>query len=172
MLSLPDRFVLRAAAAFVALSAVGCASAPRESLPPSRGEIVLESRDDSASVGGAIAGVAMEMVGVPYRYGGTAPEEGFDCSGLVHYAYNQAGYEVPRTSQELFRAVRKISLDDADAGDLMFFQDQTKLSHVGIYLGDGLFVHAPATGANVAIASLDSAYYQQHLVAVGRLLPQ
>jgi cell wall-associated NlpC family hydrolase len=54
----------------------------------------------------------------------------------------------------------------------MFFQDQTKLSHVGIYLGEGLFVHAPATGQNVAIGSLDTPYYRQHLVAVGRLLPQ
>jgi cell wall-associated NlpC family hydrolase len=53
----------------------------------------------------------------------------------------------------------------------MFFQDQTKLSHVGIYVGDGLFVHAPASGENVAVASLDSPYYREHLVAVGRLLP-
>ena len=114
---------------------------------------------------------AIALVGTPYRYGGNTPQGGFDCSGLVYYAYEQAGYRVPRTSQELFRAARKISVDDADPGDLMFFQDQTKLSHVGIYLGDGLFVHAPASGQNVAVGSLDSAYYQQHLVAVGRLLP-
>ena len=78
--------------------------------------------------------------------------------------------EVPRTSRELFRAARKIAVGEADPGDLMFFQDQTKLSHVGIYLGDGLFVHAPANGQNVAVASLDSPYYQAHFVAVGRLL--
>ena len=78
---------------------------------------------------------------------------------------------MPRTSQELFRAARKIAVGDADPGDLMFFQDQTKLSHVGIYVGDGLFVHAPASGQNVAVASLDSPYYREHLVAVGRLLP-
>ncbi|MNC98737.1 Murein DD-endopeptidase MepH precursor [compost metagenome] len=67
--------------------------------------------------------------------------------------------------------MRKISVGDADPGDLMFFQDQTKLSHVGIYLGDGRFVHAPASGQNVAVSSLDTPYYQAHLVAVGRLLP-
>jgi cell wall-associated NlpC family hydrolase len=68
-------------------------------------------------------------------------------------------------------AARKIALGEANAGDLMFFQDQAKLSHVGIYLGDGMFVHAPASGQNVAVASLDTPYYQQHLVAIGRLLP-
>ena len=112
------------------------------------------------------------MVGTRYRFGGIDPIQGFDCSGLVYYAYGQAGYHVPRTSQELFRAARKISVGDADPGDLMFFQDQTKLSHVGIYLGEGLFVHAPASGQNVAVSSLSSPYYQQHLVAVGRLLPE
>jgi len=111
------------------------------------------------------------MVGARYRNGGTDPIEGFDCSGLAFYAYGQAGYRIPRTSQEQFRAARKIALGDADAGDLVFFQDQEKLSHVGIYLGDGRFVHAPASGQQVTVARLDSAYYQQHLVAVGRLLP-
>lgn len=133
--------------------------------------MTVEPRVADAAVGGAIADVAMGMVGTRYLYGGTDPLKGFDCSGLVWYAYEQAGYRVPRTSQELFRAARKISVDEADPGDLMFFQDQTKLSHVGIYLGEGLFVHAPASGQNVAVGSLDSAYYRQHLVAVGRLLP-
>ena len=130
----------------------------------------METRIADEAVGGAIAEVAMGMVGTRYRYGGTDPIEGFDCSGLVYYSYGQAGYEVPRTSHELFRAVRKISVGEADPGDLMFFQDQTKLSHVGIYLGDGRFVHAPASGENVTVATLASPYYLEHLVAVGRLL--
>jgi cell wall-associated NlpC family hydrolase len=147
----------------------GCASAP--AAPAGYGRVAVEPRVADAAVGGAIADVAMGMVGTRYRYGGTDPDEGFDCSGLVYYAYGQAGYEVPRTSQEMFRTARKIAIAEADPGDLMFFQDQTKLSHVGIYLGDGMFVHAPASGREVAVASLDSPYYQQHLVAVGRLLP-
>lgn len=150
--------------------ATGCASAPSRTAPvaPVRGSLVPEA---APSPGGAVADIAMGMVGTRYRYGGTDPSEGFDCSGLVFYTYGQVGYRVPRTSQELFRAARKISIGDADRGDLMFFQDQAKLSHVGIYLGDGRFVHAPASGQNVTVASLDSDYYQQHLVAVGRLLP-
>jgi cell wall-associated NlpC family hydrolase len=156
--------------AAIAAATAGCAGsriAPSEA--PRR--VTVEPRMGDAAVGGAIAEVAMGMVGTRYLYGGTDPIEGFDCSGLVYYAYEQAGYRVPRTSQELFRAARKISIGDADPGDLMFFQDQTKLSHVGIYLGHGRFVHAPASGKNVAVGSLESAYYQEHLVAVGRLLP-
>ena len=170
MLRLPIKTLLPVLAAIAALAA-GCASAPAAPEAAEPGRVTVEPRTTDAAVGGAIADVAMGMVGTRYRYGGTDPLEGFDCSGLVYYAYGQAGYRVPRTSQELFRAARKISVGDADPGDLMFFQDQTKLSHVGIYLGDGLFVHAPATGQNVAVGSLDLPYYQEHLVAVGRLLP-
>lgn len=154
----------------VAALAAGCSGVsqrPAASAP----QVTVEPRVADTIVGDAIADLAMGMVGTRYRYGGTDPVEGFDCSGLVFYTYTQAGYEVPRTSRELFRATRKIAVGDADPGDLMFFQDETKLSHVGIYIGEGRFVHAPASGQRVAIASLDSPYYLEHLVAVGRLLP-
>ena len=157
--------------AAIAAATTGCAGSRVASVAEAPRHVTVEPRVADAAVGGAIADVAMGMVGTRYAYGGTDPLQGFDCSGLVYYAYGQAGYRVPRTSQELFRAARKISVGDADPGDLMFFQDQTKLSHVAIYLGDGLFVHAPASGQNVAVGSLDTPYYQQHLVAVGRLLP-
>ena len=163
---------LTAAAALLA----GCAGGPQR--PPSSADAAvvarpseLEPEAPSLTIGGAVAELAMGMVGARYRYGGTDPNEGFDCSGLAFYTYTQAGYRIPRTSQEQFRAARKIALADAYAGDLVFFQDQEKLSHVGIYLGNGRFVHAPANGRKVAVASMSSAYYQQHLVAVGRLLP-
>lgn len=131
-----------------------------------------DSRNADISVGEVVAELAMGMIGTPYRYGGADPRQGFDCSGLVFYAYSEAGHAVPRTSRELFRAARKISLRDVGAGDVMFFQDEAKLSHVGIYVGDGLFVHAPASGRAVTVASIDTPYYQEHLVAVGRLLPK
>jgi cell wall-associated NlpC family hydrolase len=113
----------------------------------------------------------MRMVGTPYRYGGAHPKDGFDCSGLVYYTYTMNGYAVPRTAQDLFKAARKISLADAAQGDLVFFQDQAKLSHVGIYIDRGMFVHAPSSGAVVSVSSLETPYYQRHLVAVGRLSP-
>jgi cell wall-associated NlpC family hydrolase len=153
----------------LAAAVTGCAGAPQPPAAPARA--FVEPRRPETYVGSAIAELARTLVGVQYRYGGAKPDEGFDCSGLVFYTYAKAGYAVPRTSQELFRAARKIAPGAAGAGDLMFFQDETKLSHVGIYLGDGWFVHAPANGRQVTVASLDSAYYRQHLVAVGRLLP-
>ena len=115
--------------------------------------------------------IAQQQIGVRYRYGGTTPGSGFDCSGLVYYSFLQAGLNVPRTSSEQFRAARKIALKDAQPGDIVFFQDQAKLSHVGIYLGGSRFVHAPSSGKTVSIAQIDSPYYQEHLVAVGRLGP-
>lgn len=154
----------------VTVLVTGCASAPPKLAAAAPGRVVVEPRTADGAVGGAIAELAMEMVGARYRYGGADPDAGFDCSGLVFYTYGQAGYTVPRSSRELFRAARKIALDDAYPGDLVFFQDEVKLSHVGIYLGDGMFVHAPASGESVAIASLDAPYYQENLVAVGRLL--
>src|SRR6267154_2008126 len=154
----------------LAAAVTGCAGVPQQ--PVTSPRATVEPRAVESYVGAAIAELARDLVGSQYRYGGAKLDEGFDCSGLVFYTYAKAGYRVPRTSQELFRAARKIALGDAGAGDLMFFQDETKLSHVGIYLGDGWFVHAPASGQHVAVANLDSPYYQQHLVAVGRLLPR
>ena len=117
-----------------------------------------------------IAELALSLVGVPYRYGGADPSGGFDCSGLVYYTYSSYGHVVPRTSQAQFGASIKISLAQAMAGDLLFFEDEVKLSHVGIYVGDGRFVHAPSSGGTVSVASIDAPYYQRHLVAVGRLI--
>jgi cell wall-associated NlpC family hydrolase len=124
----------------------------------------------SSDVRGPITELALSMVGVQYRYGGADPREGFDCSGLVYYAFTSNGHDVPRTSRELFDAAQKIPLAEAAEGDLVFFRDQEKLSHVGIYLGDGRFVHAPSSGGSVNVARIDAPYYQRHLVAVGRLL--
>jgi cell wall-associated NlpC family hydrolase len=159
----------------IAIMSTGCASAPQtQPTKIDRATVTPDEQRDhdvELTIGGAVAELAMGMVGARYRHGGTDPIEGFDCSGLAFYAYTQAGYRIPRTSQDQFRAARKIALGDAGAGDLVFFQDEAKLSHVGIYLGDGRFVHAPASGQKVAVASMSSAYYQQHLVAVGRLLP-
>jgi cell wall-associated NlpC family hydrolase len=146
------------------LLAAGCAGTP--TMPAAPG-----SQPGSAETRGPIAKMALSMIGVPYRYGGSNPDEGFDCSGLVHYAYTSNGHVVPRTSQAQYHAARIITLTEAAEGDLLFFRDEAKLSHVGIYLGDGEFVHAPSTGDTVRVARIDSPYYQTHLIAVGRLLP-
>lgn len=145
----------------------GCAGAPARptaAAPPSHHVPARQlNRGERAAL------IAREQIGVHYRYGGTNPAAGFDCSGLVYYSYAQAGVAVPRTSREQFRAAHKISLADALPGDVVFFQDQEKLSHVGIYLGQRRFIHAPSSGRTVSVANIDSPYYQEHLVAVGRL---
>src|SRR4051794_18585240 len=165
------RLIIEMAAA-VGLAA--CAAAPPTPAIPAAhvaAPRVAPRQQPVLSLGGAVADLAADMVGARYRLGGTNPVQGFDSSGLAFYAYDQAGYPIPRTSAEQFRAAHKIALADATAGDLFFFQDQAKLSHVGIYLGEGLFVHAPETGQQVAVGRIDAPYYQEQLIAVGRLLP-
>lgn len=173
----PEKYRLFAVLAALFLTA--CVSAEQRERPtsesiaralaerPARNQA---TRRPPAGIG--VADLAMQMVGIPYRYGGMTPEQGFDCSGLVHYSYARNGISVPRTSQAQFDASRKISLSQAGAGDLLFFSESRKISHVGIYLGDGRFVHAPTTGRTVSIGELDNRYYREHLVAVGRLMPE
>ena len=109
------------------------------------------------------------MVGKPYRFGGDAPSRGFDCSGLVQFTYRQAGLSVPSSTEQQLQASRAVSRAALRRGDLLFFdQEGKKKSHVGIYLGDGRFVHAPSSGKQVRIDRLDSRYWRAHLSDVRR----
>lgn len=118
-----------------------------------------------------IVAAALDMIGVPYRYGGTSPRRGFDCSGLVQYAHRQAGFEVPRTTGQQYRAMIPVPRAALQPGDLVFFRIRGPrlISHVGIYLGNGKFVHAPSTGKRVSIASLRDHYWRRHYAAAGRM---
>jgi cell wall-associated NlpC family hydrolase len=108
------------------------------------------------------------MVGKPYRYGGASPS-GFDCSGLVHFSYRQAGVAVPRSTEDQLRAAKPVR-GSMQRGDLLFFdQEGKKKSHVGIYLGNGKFVHAPSSGKRVRTDTLDSRYWKKHLSEIRRL---
>ena len=125
------------------------------------------SRSPSESTGDQAAVVALQQVGVPYRYGGTTPN-GFDCSGLVQYSYSRVGKSVPRTTKALWKNAEPVSKDQMRAGDLLFFNIAGKMSHVGMYIGDDRFVHAPSTGKVVSVASLRSNYYRKALIRAGR----
>lgn len=118
--------------------------------------------------GDRIAELATDMIGVSYQYGGATPR-GFDCSGLVYYTHRQVGVDVPRTSAAQLWAAKSVSLSNAQPGDLVFFRINGKISHVGIYVGDGQFVHAPQTGRPVSMQNLEDVYYRDHFVKVGRL---
>ncbi|MEJ2298341.1 MAG: C40 family peptidase [Woeseiaceae bacterium] len=122
----------------------------------------------AASVGDRAVAVALEQVGTPYRYGGNTPR-GFDCSGLIHYAYHQAGLSVPRTTGQLWSATATVGKRQLQAGDLLFFSIAGKMSHVGMYVGGKRFVHAPQSGRTVEVTSMDKPFYREALGRAGRL---
>jgi cell wall-associated NlpC family hydrolase len=112
---------------------------------------------------------ALAMVGAPYRYGGVDPD-GFDCSGLVHYSFRKIGISLPRDTRSLRKVGMLIDLNDLATGDLVFFdQEGKKSSHVGIYLGDGSFVHAPSTGGRVRADKIDLTYWRKHFTEARRI---
>lgn len=119
------------------------------------------------SPGEKAAAIALQQVGVPYRYGG-ASTKGFDCSGLVQYSYGRAGKVVPRTTSQLWSATSAVQRKDLRVGDLLFFNIEGKMAHVGMYIGRQEFVHAPSSGRSVTVATLDSPFYATALIRGGR----
>jgi cell wall-associated NlpC family hydrolase len=119
-----------------------------------------------------VAIYALGLIGVDYRYGGETPESGVDCSGLVRYVFQQVtGVTLPRTSKELSRLGNKVATADLAPGDLVFFNTRRfQFSHVGIYLGDNRFIHAPSTGSEVEISRLSESYWQKHFDGARRLV--
>jgi murein DD-endopeptidase len=108
------------------------------------------------------------MLGAPYRYGGSSPR-GFDCSGLVYYAFRETGFRVPRTTGAQLRHSRPVTLSQLLPGDLLFFrQRSSRVSHVGIYVGNDWFIHAPSRGKRVSYESMQNHYWKSRLVTAGR----
>jgi hypothetical protein len=123
--------------------------------------------------GSDIALRAMAYLGVPYRFGGDTPDSGFDCSGFVRWVYReQPNVELPRASQEMARfAAPSVEPQALRAGDLVFFRIRgSRISHVGIYIGDERFVHAPSRGGRVRIDRLDDRYWQRRFAGAKRVL--
>ena len=116
---------------------------------------------------------AMGFMGIPYRYGGSSPETGFDCSGFVQYVVRQAaGFVLPRSSYEQIRQGAVVAREELQAGDLVFFNTmRATASHVGIYIGENRFIHAPSRGKTVEIVSFADAYWQARYDGARRLPP-
>lgn len=113
---------------------------------------------------------ALSLQGVPYRYGKSSPQEGFDCSGFIKHVYERQGIALPRTTREMARALPPISIHDLSSGDLVFFNTNGRpFSHVGLYISDNNFIHAPSqrTG-KVLVSSLNNQYWRQHLIGARR----
>ena len=116
---------------------------------------------------------AIGLVGTPYRYGGNTPEAGFDCSGLVGFVFRDAaGLALPRSTRELIDIpAREIKRDELQPGDLVYFNPAGgRVSHIGIYVGEGRFVHAPSRGGTVRLDALGNDYWNRHFVGAKRVL--
>lgn len=143
--------------------------------------VVAEDNSNGGSSGGGgspqtekplgeqICDYAMQFIGIPYVYGGSSPNTGFDCSGLTQYVYKHFGYNVNRVRQ--YTEGTKVAKEDLKPGDLVFFNTQgAGISHVGLYIGNGQFLHAPSPGKTVCIARLDSDYYVARYVCAVRIV--
>jgi cell wall-associated NlpC family hydrolase len=150
------RATARLAAALLAAALLaGCATHPPAVPAPS---------DEGAT----IAAAAAALIGRPYQFGG-ADAGGFDCSGLARYAHERVGLVIPRTAAEQQRAARPVPLAQLAPGDLVFFHIRRRgIDHVGIYAGEGRFIHAPRAGQAVAYADLSRGFYARHLRSAGR----
>lgn len=148
----------RLLAAIIVALLCACASTPepRATAPqPSPARSITERQ--SSHLANAVLFRALALVGTPYRYGGNTPEGGFDCSGLVGYVFRDAAaIALPRTSAEIGAVPGKtLRRNDLVAGDLVLFATKRKVHHVGIYVGEQRFVHAPNSGGTVRMNSLD-----------------
>jgi hypothetical protein len=113
-----------------------------------------------------IVGTAKSFIGIPYRWGGSSPGKGFDCSGLAMAVYQYNGLNLPRSSMAQYEAGSPVGRRELDRGDLVFFATSgvKRVSHVGVYTGNGRFVHAPGRGKAIRVNSLSDPYYEQRYV--------
>jgi murein DD-endopeptidase len=154
--------LLRAGLALLIAALAGCAGAPEEPNRPA----VVRATDEIAR---KAVDYARDMVGKPYKYAGDTPA-GFDCSGLVRYSYGKAGIRMPRDTQSQRKQSVLVSVRNLREGDLLFFdQEGKKASHVGIYIGNGRFVHAPSSGGKVRTDSLKAEFWRKHFVEARRV---
>src|SRR5690606_37217242 len=174
----PPRRPWRAAGLALAAGALlaGCGGkqvrSPSPAQPPARQRhwpVVAPAHPVAAN---AVTIRAIGLVGTPYRYGGNTPEGGFDCSGLVNYVYrDMLDVRLPRTTRDLFAwQGPHIATEHLAAGDLVFFGSRGGVTHVGIYVGEGRFVHAPSSGGTVRLDHLDGHYWRDHYSGSRRVL--
>lgn len=123
----------------------------------------LNTPSQKAAMRNNLIATAYRFEGVPYKWGGTSPATGFDCSGYTMTVYRLNGLQMPRTAREQFARGYSVNLSQLQKGDLVFFDTMNKgyASHVGIYIGNGRFIHAPRTGKSIEEASMNSDYFKK-----------
>ncbi|RTZ66875.1 MAG: NlpC/P60 family protein [Aquificaceae bacterium] len=118
-----------------------------------------------------IVQLAYKQLGIRYKYGGSSPREGFDCSGLMTYVYkNGAGVNIPRTAAQQRNRSRLVRYEDLQPGDMLFFKTSSKTNHVGLYIGNRQFIHAPNRRSRVKISSMDNSYWFSKFIKFGTYL--
>jgi peptidoglycan DL-endopeptidase CwlO len=141
-------------------------SKPHRARPKHQRARPKRHRARHVTLGDRAARLALRAVGVPYRWGGSSPSSGFDCSGLVYWTYGRLGIALPHSSYALYGRGRRVARSHLKRGDLLFFYG---LGHVGIYIGHGRMVHAPRAGRNVEVVRLGRSHYGRALVGARRL---
>lgn len=141
---------------------------PEDSAPPAS---VISKFREFTNRASEVALNAMGMLGIRYKMGGSTPDSGLDCSGLVRHVFKQAwGTVLPRTAEEISRVGEQVESHDLRPGDLVFFNTLRRtFSHVGIYLGDNKFIHSPSAGGKVRIESMDLAYWKNRFNGARRI---
>jgi cell wall-associated NlpC family hydrolase len=165
-------------APIVALAAMALVLLPRAGLAAQPAGVSSQARSAEHPVARVLQSAqdlaiyALGLIGVDYRYGGNSPEHGLDCSGLVRYVFQEVvGVTLPRTAREMARLGGRVAPGDLKAGDLVFFNTRSSpFSHVGIYLGDDRFIHAPHRGGEVEIGQMSQRYWQQRYDGARRLV--
>jgi len=153
----------------ILLQLAGCSSSPKNtstSIPYTIGETLPASQARKVVIQEAIT-----LIGKPYKLSGNSPREGFDCSGLVFYSYLKAGKLLPRRAEDQYLSSRKVN--DVKPGDLVFFTTDSRgrhIDHVGIYVGEQQFIHAPGKGRGVTTANITESYWQQRYKGAGNYL--
>ncbi len=161
------RFRLAATIA-VLLALAGCGGPPPPGVPTTPAEMWIAAPGTAARV----AEDALGYVGTPYRRGGT-DRRGIDCSGLVQRVYLDRGYPLPRTAEDLSRTGAPVTRDALAPGDILVFRTRgQKPTHVGVYVGDGKFVHAPGSGDEVRVSALDEGYFRERFLGGRRVLSE
>ena len=160
------------AAILIALASTSTAYAiDNIALKSDRGAAILEAADRHLTTTRELVMQALGYLGIRYKYGGNSPASGFDCSGLVRYVVNQAiGLVLPRDARAISEVGAQVGTHELQPGDLVFFNTMRRpFSHVGIYVGENRFIHAPASGGAVELVNMTDRYWQARFDGARRL---
>ena len=174
----PDARKIVVRTALIALLALPVAASHADDAPAKADTALVRAEKTLRDFGGKardaasdITSYALSLIGVNYKFGGNTPEQGLDCSGLIRYVFQQAtGIALPRTAREQARVGETVAIDKLQPGDLVFFNTMKRaFSHVGIYVGNGKFIHSPKPGAEVRVEDMGVSYWARRFDGARRV---